>query len=109
MDYVNTWLISPNSAVTKQEYSALDNKPRNIISCWITLGTKPKDKLFPSDMGEQVTGRTQHPKICDRTSWPALPSEVSASSTPIPRGKQPWTAAKTKSKSKPAQIIKIHL
>lgn len=105
---VNTQLISTNNAVMKQEYSALDCKPRNIIPYWIILGAKPTDKFYPSDKGEQVTGRTQRPIICD-SCWPALSSEMRASSTPIPRRKQPWTAVKTKSKSKHNQITKIHL
>lgn len=52
----NTWLISPNNYMGKQEDYALGNKFKNIIPCCNILGAKPKIKLFPSDMGDQVTG-----------------------------------------------------
>ncbi|KAK0146587.1 hypothetical protein N1851_014093 [Merluccius polli] len=62
-----------------------------------------KDKSPPSDMGRRLTGRTQHLETCDDTEWPALPSHRRVSSTPVPRRKQPWNVAKTKSKSKPTK------
>ena len=99
----NTGLISPDNDSTKQEFWGLDKKPRNFPPCWNTLGAKPKDKSF---LGERLTGRAQHPEICDATGWPALSSEKSGYSTPVPKRKQPWT---TKSKSKPTQITKIQL
>ena len=102
----NTRLISPDNDSTKQEFRGLDKKPRNNHPCWNTLGAKPKVKSF---LGERVTGRAQRPEICDATGWPALSSEKSASSTPVPKRKQPWTTVKTKSKSVPTQITKIQL
>ncbi|KAK0148852.1 hypothetical protein N1851_010706 [Merluccius polli] len=60
-----------------------------------------KDKSLPSDMGRRLTGRTQHLETRDDTEWPALPSHRRVSSTPVPRRKQPWNVAKTKSKSTP--------
>ncbi|KAK0155365.1 hypothetical protein N1851_002269 [Merluccius polli] len=54
-------------------------------------------------MGRRLTGRTQHLETCDDTEWPALPSHRRVSSTPVPRRKQPWNVAKTKSKSKPTK------
>lgn len=83
----NTWLISPNNDMGKQENYALGNKFKNIIPCCNTLGAKPKIKLFPSDMEDQVTGRVQRPEVCDTTGWSALSSERSASLTPKPRRK----------------------
>ncbi|KAK0152286.1 hypothetical protein N1851_006336 [Merluccius polli] len=62
-----------------------------------------KDKSPPSDMGRRLTSRTQHLETCDDTEWPALPSHRRDSSTPVPRRKQPWNVAKTKSKSKPTK------
>ncbi|KAK0133055.1 hypothetical protein N1851_031570 [Merluccius polli] len=62
-----------------------------------------KDISPPSDMGRRLTGRTQHLETCDDTEWPALPSHRRDSSTPVPRRKQPWNVAKTKSKSKPTK------
>ncbi|KAK0131515.1 hypothetical protein N1851_033772 [Merluccius polli] len=62
-----------------------------------------KDKSPPSDMGRRLTSRTQHLETCDDTEWPALPSHKRDSSTPVPRRKQPWNVAKTKSKSKPTK------
>ena len=50
-----------------------------------------------------TTGRTQHLETRDDTEWPALPSHRRVSSTPVPRKKQPWNVAKTKSKSKPTK------
>lgn len=85
----NTWLISPNNDMGKQEDYAPGNKFKNIIPCWNTLGAKPKIKLFPLDMGDQVTGRVQHPEICDTTGWSALSTERSTSLTQVPRRKQP--------------------
>ncbi|KAK0147921.1 hypothetical protein N1851_012381 [Merluccius polli] len=68
-----------------------------------------KDKSPPSDMGRRLTGRTQHLQTCDDTEWPALPSHRRVSSTPVPRRKQPWNVAKTKSKSKPTKDTGILL
>ncbi|KAK0151822.1 hypothetical protein N1851_006803 [Merluccius polli] len=68
-----------------------------------------KDKSPPSDMGRRLTGRTQHLETCDDTEWPALPSHRRVSSTPVPRRKQPWNVAKTKSKSKPTKDTGILL
>ncbi|KAK0148551.1 hypothetical protein N1851_011108 [Merluccius polli] len=68
-----------------------------------------KDKSPPSDMGRRLTGRTQHLETCDDTEWPALPSHRRVSSTPVPRRKQPWNVAKTKSKSKPTKDMGILL
>ncbi|KAK0134097.1 hypothetical protein N1851_030343 [Merluccius polli] len=68
-----------------------------------------KDKSLPSDMGRRLTGRTQHLETCDDTEWPALPSHRRVSSTPVPRIKQPWNVAKTKSKSKPTKDTGILL
>ncbi|KAK0142200.1 hypothetical protein N1851_020137 [Merluccius polli] len=62
-----------------------------------------KDKSPPSDMGRRLTSRTEHLETCDDTEWPALPSHRRDSSTPVPRRKQPWNVAKTKSKSKPTK------
>uniref|UniRef100_A0A671X1X1 Uncharacterized protein n=1 Tax=Sparus aurata TaxID=8175 RepID=A0A671X1X1_SPAAU len=92
----NTRLISPDNDSTKQEFRGLDKKPRNNHPCWNTLGAKPKVKSF---LGERVTGRAQRPEICDATGWPALSSEKSASSTPVPNRKQPWTTVKTKNRA----------
>ena len=66
-----------------------------------------KDKSPPSDMGRRLTGRTQHLETRDDTEWPALPSHCR--STPVPRRKQPWNVAKTKSKSKPTKDTGILL
>ncbi|KAK0136906.1 hypothetical protein N1851_026928 [Merluccius polli] len=60
-------------------------------------------------MGRRLTGRTQHLETCDDTEWPALPSHRRVSSTPVPRRKQPWNVAKTKSKSKPTKDTGILL
>ncbi|KAK0143284.1 hypothetical protein N1851_018600 [Merluccius polli] len=68
-----------------------------------------KDKSPPSDMGRRLTGRTQHLETRDDTEWPALPSHRRVSSTPVPRRKQPWNVAKTKSKSKPTKDTGILL
>ncbi|KAK0154528.1 hypothetical protein N1851_003369 [Merluccius polli] len=68
-----------------------------------------KDKSLPSDMGRRLTGRTQHLETRDDTEWPALPSHRRVSSTPVPRRKQPWNVAKTKSKSKPTKDTGILL
>ncbi|KAK0150005.1 hypothetical protein N1851_009239 [Merluccius polli] len=68
-----------------------------------------KDKSLPSDMGRRLTGRTQHLENHDDTEWPALPSHRRVSSTPVPRRKQPWNVAKTKSKSKPTKYTGILL
>ncbi|KAK0143092.1 hypothetical protein N1851_018792 [Merluccius polli] len=68
-----------------------------------------KDKSPPSDMGRWLTGRTQHLETRDDTEWPALPSHRRVSSTPVPRRKQPWNVAKTKSKSKPTKDTGILL
>ncbi|KAK0136531.1 hypothetical protein N1851_027347 [Merluccius polli] len=75
------------------------------------LCAKPrhKDKSPPSDMGRRLTGRTQHLETRDDTEWPALPSHRRVSSTPVPRRKQPWNVAKTKSKSKPTKDTGILL
>ncbi|KAK0139533.1 hypothetical protein N1851_023592 [Merluccius polli] len=68
-----------------------------------------KDKSPPSDMGRRLTGRTQHLETRDDTEWPALLSHRGVSSTPVPRRKQPWNVAKTKSKSKPTKDTGIPL
>ncbi|KAK0142424.1 hypothetical protein N1851_019869 [Merluccius polli] len=68
-----------------------------------------KDKSLPSDMGRRLTGRTQHLETRDDTEWPALPSHRRDSSTPVPRRKQPWNVAKTKSKSSPTKDTGILL
>ncbi|KAK0151164.1 hypothetical protein N1851_007738 [Merluccius polli] len=68
-----------------------------------------KDKSPPSDMGRRLTGRTQHLETRDDTEWPALPSHRRVSSTPVPRRKQLWNVAKTKSKSKPTKDTGILL
>ncbi|KAK0144576.1 hypothetical protein N1851_017029 [Merluccius polli] len=68
-----------------------------------------KDKSPPSDMGRRLTGRTQHLETRDDTEWPALLSHRRVSSTPVPRRKQPWNVAKTKSKSKPTKDTGILL
>ncbi|KAK0145664.1 hypothetical protein N1851_015445 [Merluccius polli] len=60
-------------------------------------------------MGRRLTGRTQHLETRDDTEWPALPSHRRVSSTPVPRRKQPWNVAKTKSKSKPTKDTGILL
>ncbi|KAK0150007.1 hypothetical protein N1851_009241 [Merluccius polli] len=60
-------------------------------------------------MGRRLTGRTQHLETRDDTEWPALPSHRRVSSTPVPRRKQPWNVAKTKSKSKPTKNTGILL
>ncbi|KAK0132573.1 hypothetical protein N1851_032540 [Merluccius polli] len=60
-------------------------------------------------MGRRLTGRTQHLETRDDTEWPALPSNRRVSSTPVPRRKQPWNVAKTKSKSKPTKDTGILL
>ncbi|KAK0141269.1 hypothetical protein N1851_021711 [Merluccius polli] len=62
-----------------------------------------------ADMGRRLTGRTQHLETRDDTEWPALPSHRRVSSTPVPRRKQPWNVAKTKSKSKPTKDTGILL
>ncbi|KAK0150773.1 hypothetical protein N1851_008116 [Merluccius polli] len=62
-----------------------------------------KDKSLPSDRGRRLPGRTQHLETRDDTEWPVLPSHRRVSSTPVPRRKQPWNVAKTKSKSKPTK------
>ncbi|KAK0136943.1 hypothetical protein N1851_026876 [Merluccius polli] len=60
-------------------------------------------------MGRGLTGRTQHLETRDDTEWPALPSHRRVSSTPVPRRKQLWNVAKTKSKSKPTKDTGILL
>ncbi|XP_034536948.1 uncharacterized protein LOC117811039 [Notolabrus celidotus] len=98
----NTRLVSPNNDTPKQEDCAVGTS-------WNTLGARPKDKTFPTDMRERITGRAQRPEICDAPGWSALSSRRSAASTPLPRRKQPWTAVKATSKSKPVKETKIHL
>ncbi|KAK0151649.1 hypothetical protein N1851_007049 [Merluccius polli] len=60
-------------------------------------------------MGRRLTGRTQHLETRDDTEWPALPSHRRVSSTPVPRRKQSWNVAKTKSKSNPTKDTGILL
>ena len=109
-EQANSQLISTTK---KQEAGVLDSKSTSSPP-WYSLGAKPKhktcrDKSLPSDMGKRLTGRIQHSKTVDEAEWPALPLHGSVSSTPVPRRKQPWTVATTKSKSKPPQDTGILL
>ena len=75
------------------------------------LCAKPKHNSWKdkSHTGRRLTGRTQHLETRDDTEWPALPSHRRVSSTPVPRRKQPWNVAKTKSKSTPTKDTGILL
>lgn len=104
-EQANKWLVSTSK---KEEACKLTCSPP-----WNSLGAKPKHKSgksLPSDMERRLTARTQHPEISDETGWPALPSRRSVTSTPVPRAKQPWTVATTRTnKSKPTQNTGIQL
>ena len=82
----NTWLISTNKTTKTQEVCVPGNKSTSGSPPWNSLGAKPKSKSFPWEMGGRVTGRAQCPEICEATSWPALSSRQSASSTPFSVG-----------------------
>ncbi|XP_035495616.2 uncharacterized protein LOC118313818 [Scophthalmus maximus] len=97
-DNANTRLVSTTE---KREGRAQVNISTNYL--WNSHGARPENKLPHCDMGRQVTGRAQRSEICDATGWPALPSRGSASSTPTPSRRQPWTAAKGRNINMPPQ------
>lgn len=96
-------------ATEKQEDRELGNKSTGGSPPWNSLGAKPKSESFPWGKGGQVTGRTQHPEICDASGWPALPTRQSSSSTPVASRTQPWTSAKGRASRKPPQRPSVKL
>ncbi|XP_034005651.1 guanylate kinase 1b isoform X1 [Trematomus bernacchii] len=93
--HANLQLVSSYKDSKEQEGCVPGNTYTSGSPPWNSLSAKPKSKSFPWDLGERITGRVQRPEICDATGWPALLSpRKSASSTPLPTRKQPWTAAK---------------
>lgn len=77
-EHANTQLISTDKTTEKQEGSVPVDKSTSGSPPCNSSGTRPKSKSFLWEKGGWVTGRPQHPQICDETGWPPL----SSSSTP---------------------------
>uniref|UniRef100_A0A8C9XI99 OSK domain-containing protein n=1 Tax=Sander lucioperca TaxID=283035 RepID=A0A8C9XI99_SANLU len=106
--HANTRLTSTCKTTDKQEGCGISNKSTSDSPPWNSFGAKPKSKSF--SWKGRLTGRAQHPEICDMNGWPALPSRQSASSTPVLSRTQPWTAAKGRISNKmPPQQLSVQL